>query len=114
MSNFVDEIVNDVKIELDDNSVKDTMIIHYVEKAVKMASNISGFDDLPTEFAPYIVDTVVEALNRRLNEGISQKSAVGVSTTFIFKDMEKSLASKLRGKRNPQKLVGKHGSNKWS
>lgn len=111
MAELVANIVEQVKLELDDNSVKDNVIKHYVEKSIKLASHITNFDNMPTEFAPYIVDVVVEALNRRTNEGVSNKSALGVSTTFVYNDIEKSLKAKLKGKRNPRSLVGQHGSN---
>ena len=95
-----------VKFELGTYSVDDSTIEYYIDKFTDIACNITHFTILPTELEYYVISSVVEALNRREHEGEKSSSALGVSTTFSFKDIEEGLKFKLRGKKNPRALLG--------
>lgn len=102
------ELLEQVKMELNPNiKLPDNVLQYYIDKAIDMAYDITGYNDLPSSILHYVVSVVVESINRRGNEGNSSKGALGVSTTFAYKDIEESLRKKLRGKKNPMLLVGK-------
>lgn len=101
------DIISKVKSELL-YTIDDMLLQHYVEKGLAFASNIACYkvDDLPDTLKYYVIDAVVEALNKRGSEEKNSENALGVSATFTFKDMEESLRHKLRNKKNPKSLRG--------
>lgn len=102
------EMLDKVKIELGSNfNINDEIINYYIEKCTNIAKETLGYSTLPSSVEDVVVSAVVECINRRENEGTKSKSALGVSTTFSYNDIEDSLKKKLKGKRNPMNLVGK-------
>ena len=102
------ELLEQVKLKISANiQVSDDLINLYIEDAIKSACLYTGYTTLPSDFEHLIVDIVVESINRRGNEGVSNNSGLGISTTYLFKDIEDSVRSKFKGKKNPSLLVGR-------
>ena len=103
------EMLDKVKIELGSNfKIGDDVIQYYIDKCTEVALNATGYIKLPSNLDCYVVSAVVECINSRENEGTKSKSALGVSTTFSYNDIEESLKSKIKGKRNPMNLLGRY------
>ncbi|MFI3251863.1 MAG: hypothetical protein R3Y60_01855 [bacterium] len=99
-----------VRIEIGiNNNVSDELIIRYCEKGINIASEVTFYDvaSLPIMFNESIINAVVETIQKRNNEGLSNFSNISGSYTYSYQDMEQSLRKKLRNKRNPMSLVGK-------
>lgn len=103
------EMLEKVKIELGSNfKIGDDVIQYYINKCTDIALGATGYIELPSSLECYVVSAVVECINRRENEGTKSKSALGVSTTFSYNDIEESLRNKVKGKRNPMNLIGRY------
>lgn len=108
MSNMdynIDELRKRVSLFLIDE-VDDEVIEEYIKHALNFASLRCSYKTLPMKIQYICVDTVVEAINRRGHEGFSSRSELSVSTSYIFKDIEDSLSTKLKGLKNPKSLYG--------
>ena len=100
--------INSVKIELI-VEVEDEIIQHFIDKAKNIACEYTGYSILPENFNSYVIDAVVESINKRGFEGNASNSQLGNSTTFAYKDLEESLHKKLRRYKNARLLLGRKG-----
>lgn len=104
---IVEKLCNSVKNRIGENpNISDETIKELITSYSNIACVETGYKKLPKYFYEYIVNAVVESYERMGNEGMTNRSELGVNTTYAYKDIEDSLKSKLKGKKNPRMFLG--------
>lgn len=88
------------------SDLDDELIEEYINHALSIAELECSCKYVPKRIQYIVVDTVVECIERRGHEGFSNRSELSTTTSYFFKDLEDSLKSKLKGKKNPNRLIG--------
>lgn len=92
---------------LSTNEVDDEVIEDCLVNALSFAEIQCGVTTLPTKVQYMVVSVVLEYLERRGHEGISSRTELSTSTSYVYKDIQESLKEKLKGHKHPNSLIGK-------
>lgn len=107
ISDYDIDLLTEKVSSLTTNEVDDEVIEDCLENALTFAEVQCGVEILPTKIQYTVVSVVLEYLERRGHEGISSRTELSTSTSYVYKDIQDSLRSKLKGHRHPNTLIGK-------
>jgi hypothetical protein len=108
--NSNEEMLYDIKVRLgEDNQVNDEVIQSLIADYTTIVCNETYYESLPKNFIPYVKSAVIESCQRLGHEGMSSRSELSVTTGYSYKDIEESIRSKVKGKKNPKAFLGYWG-----